>query len=63
MLLAQPQSFINKNGMSQKETAALLGTHQPYVSLIMRNRVDVIGIENIIKMLFRVGIEVNVTAK
>ena len=62
-LMARLTRVIEDEGLTQAETAQLLGVTQPRVSDLVRGRIDVFSIDTLVKMLSRAGVRVTVTAR
>ncbi len=59
-LLIQIQKTLEARGLKQAEAAKLLGVTQPRVSDLVRGRLDLFSVDNLIDLLARLGIRVRV---
>jgi predicted XRE-type DNA-binding protein len=57
-LLIQIQKALEARGLKQAEVAKLLGVTQPRVSDLVRGRLDLFSVDNLIDMLARLGVHV-----
>jgi predicted XRE-type DNA-binding protein len=62
-LTLQIYRIIKKRGMTQAETAKILGVKQPHVSLLMRNRAGTFSVGRLMEFLTALGQDVEVTVR
>ena len=62
-LLMALQERINREALSQAQTAKLLGVTQPRISDLMRGRISLFSVESLIDMLVRLGMRVEIKVK
>jgi predicted XRE-type DNA-binding protein len=52
--------YINSEGLTQKQAAKRLGVTQPRISDLMRGKIDVFEIDNLVAMLAAAGLHIEV---
>lgn len=57
-LIHKLQAYITQNGLSQTMAAKKLGTTQPRISEIKNGKISVLGLNALVEMATRAGIEV-----
>src|SRR5579863_2868135 len=62
-LTLQIYRIIKKRGMTQAQTAKILGVKQPHVSLLMRNRAGTFSVGRLMEFLTALGQDVEVAVK
>ena len=62
-LLMALQERINREGLSQSQTAKLLGVTQPRISDLMRGRISLFSVESLIDMLVHLGMRVEIKVR
>lgn len=62
-LTLQIYRIIKQRGMTQSETAKVLGVKQPHVSLLMRNRAGTFSVGRLMEFLTALGQDVEVTVR
>jgi predicted XRE-type DNA-binding protein len=62
-LTLQIYRIIKKRGMTQAQTAKILGVKQPHVSLLMRNRAGTFSVGRLMEFLTALGQDVEVTVR
>jgi len=62
-LTLQIYRIVKQRGMTQSETARLLGVKQPHVSLLMRNRAGTFSVGRLMEFLTALGQDVEVTVR
>jgi predicted XRE-type DNA-binding protein len=62
-LTLQIYRIIKQRGMTQTETAKVLGVKQPHVSLLMRNRAGTFSVGRLMEFLTALGHDVEVTVR
>ena len=62
-LTLQIYRLIKKRGMTQAETAKILGVKQPQVSLLMRNRAGTFSVGRLMEFLTALGQDVEVMVR
>jgi predicted XRE-type DNA-binding protein len=62
-LMKALQEHIRTSGLTQAQTARLLNTTQPRISDLMRNRIDLFGLDTLVTMLATAGLHVEVTIR
>jgi predicted XRE-type DNA-binding protein len=62
-LTLQIYRIIKKRGMTQDETAKILGVKQPHVSLLMRNRAGTFSVGRLMEFLTALGQDVEVKVR
>jgi predicted XRE-type DNA-binding protein len=62
-LTLQIYRIIKRRGMTQAETAKILGVKQPHVSLLMRNRAGTFSVGRLMEFLTALGQDVEVTVR
>ena len=55
--------YIREQGWTQKEAAARLGVTQPRISDLMRGRIDLFSIDGLLALLWRAGVQVDLSFK
>jgi predicted XRE-type DNA-binding protein len=56
-------AFIRERGLTQARAAKLLGISQPRVSDLMRGKIDLFSIDNLVNLLAAAGLRVDVRVK
>ncbi len=56
-------AFVRKQKMTQRQVANLLGITQPRVSDLMRGKIHLFSIDNLVVLLAAAGLRVDVTVK
>ena len=62
-LMMAVQDRINREGLSQAQTAKTLGVTQPRISDLMRGRISLFSVESLIDMLMHLGMRVEIKVK
>lgn len=62
-LMMAVQDRINREGLSQAQTAKTLGVTQPRISDLMRGRIHLFSVEALIDMLMHLGMRVEIKVK
>ena len=62
-LMMAVQDRINREGLSQAQTAKTLGVTQPRISDLMRGRISLFSVEALIDMLMHLGMRVEIKVK
>jgi predicted XRE-type DNA-binding protein len=62
-LTLQIYRIVKKRGLTQAETAKVLGVKQPHVSLLMRNRAGTFSVGRLMEFLIALGQDVEVTVR
>lgn len=62
-LTLQLHSIVKRRGLTQTETAKLLGVKQPHVSLLMRNRAAGFSVGRLMEFLTAMGHDVEITVR
>ena len=62
-LMMAIQAYLNKNNLSQKAAAKLLGVTQPRISDLMRGKIDLFSIDTLVNMLAAAGLQVEISLK
>jgi predicted XRE-type DNA-binding protein len=62
-LTLQIYRIIKKRGLTQAETAKILGVKQPHVSLLVRNRAGTFSVGRLMEFLTALGQDVEVTVR
>ena len=62
-LMMAVQDRINREGLSQAQTAKTLGVTQPRISDLMRGRISLFSVESLIDMLMHLGMCVEIKVK
>ncbi len=62
-LMLEVASLIEKQGLTQKQAAKLLGVTQPRVSDLVRGRLELFSIDTLVEMLSRLGVSVTLKTK
>ena len=62
-LTLQIYRIIKKRGLTQSQTARVLGVKQPHVSLLMRNRAGTFSVGRLMEFLTALGQDVEVTVR
>ena len=60
-LMRRIVALIKERGLTQQETAALLGVPQPHISLLLRGRMSSFSLERLLHMLTALGTDVTIT--
>lgn len=60
-LLIRLQNYIKEQGFTQKQAAAKLGVTQPRISEIMRGKLSLLGLNTLMEMAIRAGLEVSIS--
>ena len=60
-LLAAIEAFIEAKGLTQAQTAELMGVSRPRISDAVRGKIDKFTIDALVDMLARIGVQVDVT--
>jgi len=59
-LMARLRKLIEDEGLTQAQTARMLGVSQPRVSDLVRGRIDLFSIDKLVNLLAKAGIRVTV---
>ena len=62
-LTLQIYRIIKQRGLTQSQTARVLGVKQPHVSLLMRNRAGTFSVGRLMEFLTALGQDVEVTVR
>ena len=62
-LMMAVQDRINRESLSQAQTAKTLGVTQPRISDLMRGRISLFSVEALIDMLMHLGMRVEIKVK
>ena len=62
-LMMALQERIDREGLSQAQTAKALGVTQPRISDLMRGRIALFSVESLIDMLVHLGMRVEIKVK
>ncbi len=55
--------FVRKNKLTQARAARLLGVTQPRISDLMRGKINLFSIDNLVKLLAAAGLRVDLRVK
>lgn len=58
-LLIRLQEYLKEQGLTQKLAAKKLGVTQPRISEVMRGKLSLLGLNTLIEMAIRAGLEVS----
>ena len=61
-LMISLRTYIEDEGLGQKQAAEVFGVHQPRISDLMRGKIDKFTIDRLVNMLARIGKTVKVKA-
>ncbi|MEK7406311.1 MAG: XRE family transcriptional regulator [Acidobacteriota bacterium] len=56
-------AFVRKNKLTQARAARLLGVSQPRISDLMRGKIHLFSIDNLVKLLAAAGLRVDLRVK
>jgi predicted XRE-type DNA-binding protein len=62
-LMLRLREIIQRRNLTQAKAAKLFGVSQPRVSDLMRGKIERFSVDTLIEMLFRAGVEVQLTFK
>lgn len=59
VLLTALKDQVNKRQLSQAQAAKLFGVTQPRISELMRGKIDVFGLDDLVNMTVAAGLHIN----
>jgi predicted XRE-type DNA-binding protein len=62
-LMAELKQHIRTNGLSQAEAAQAAGVTQPRISDLMRGKINVFGLDALVNMAARLGLQVELQVR
>lgn len=62
-LMSEVTEQIERQGLTQKQAAKVLGVSQPRISDLVRRKIDRFSIDTLVEMLTRLGITVELKTK
>ncbi|HLQ25914.1 MAG TPA: helix-turn-helix transcriptional regulator [Acidiferrobacterales bacterium] len=62
-LMIKIENFVEKNGLTQQEAARVLGITQPWLKLLLKDKIEKFSLDALVNMLARAGLRVELRVK